>query len=357
MSPAEQELKNELNKISPVKKAAMLLISMGVEAATPILKTMTEDEIEKVSKEIATIDNIPPEVSHYVAEEYMALTNEVTIDSSGGLNYAKKVLSSSLSEDASMPIIKRLEVTDKNVTGFQLLNSLEEKQLLDIIESEGPQTTAIILANMNDLQAAPILAQLNSDLQQQVAFRLADMEEETSPEILEDIESVLKSKIGSIFSKEEKKGGGASKVAKILENAGRSAEKNILEALEKKNPELAKEVKSYMFTFDDIATLQDIAVQKIVAEVDAKIMAIALKTTTEEMKDKVVKNMSERAAEMLQDEMQYVKDVPEKDVDDAQRKVMVALRDLQGKNEINLIAEQKTSADDQGDKEDESKVD
>ena len=357
MSPAEQELKNELNKISPARKAAMLLISMGVEAATPILKTMTEDEIEKVSKEIATIDNIPPEVLHYVAEEYMALTNEVTIDSSGGLNYAKKVLSSSLSEDASMPIIKRLEVTDKNVTGFQLLNSLEEKQLLDIIESEGPQTTAIILANMNDLQAAPILAQLNSDLQQQVAFRLADMEEETSPEILEDIESVLKSKIGSIFSKEEKKGGGASKVAKILENAGRSAEKNILEALEKKNPELAKEVKSYMFTFDDIATLQDIAVQKIVAEVDAKIMAIALKTTTEEMKDKVVKNMSERAAEMLQDEMQYVKDVPEKDVDDAQRKVMVALRDLQGKNEITLIAEQKTSADDQGDKEDESKVD
>ena len=357
MSPAEQELKNELNKISPARKAAMLLISMGVEAATPILKTMTEDEIEKVSKEIATIDNIPPEVLHYVAEEYMALTNEVTIDSSGGLNYAKKVLSSSLSEDASMPIIKRLEVTDKNVTGFQLLNSLEEKQLLDIIESEGPQTTAIILANMNDLQAAPILAQLNSDLQQQVAFRLADMEEETSPEILEDIESVLKSKIGSIFSKEEKKGGGASKVAKILENAGRSAEKNILEALEKKNPELAKEVKSYMFTFDDIATLQDIAVQKIVAEVDAKIMAIALKTTTEEMKDKVVKNMSERAAEMLQDEMQYVKDVPEKDVDDAQRKVMVALRDLQGKNEINLIPEQKTNADDRGDKEDESKVD
>jgi flagellar motor switch protein FliG len=205
MSPAEQELKNELNKISPARKAAMLLISMGVEAATPILKTMTEDEIEKVSKEIATIDNIPPEVLHYVAEEYMALTNEVTIDSSGGLNYAKKVLSSSLSEDASMPIIKRLEVTDKNVTGFQLLNSLEEKQLLDIIESEGPQTTAIILANMNDLQAAPILAQLNSDLQQQVAFRLADMEEETSPEILEDIESVLKTKIGSIFSKEEKK--------------------------------------------------------------------------------------------------------------------------------------------------------
>ena len=316
MSPAEQELKNELNKISPAKKAAMLLISMGVEAATPILKTMTEDEIEKVSKEIATIDNIPPEVLHYVAEEYMALTNEVTIDSSGGLNYAKKVLSSSLSEDASMPIIKRLEVTDKNVTGFQLLNSLEEKQLLDIIESEGPQTTAIILANMNDLQAAPILAQLNSELQQQVAFRLADMEEETSPEILEDIESVLKSKIGSIFSKEEKKGGGASKVAKILENAGRSAEKNILEALEKKNPELAKEVKSYMFTFDDIATLQDIAVQKIVAEVDAKIMAIALKTTTEEMKDKVVKNMSERAAEMLQDEKAFKEENPDYDPED-----------------------------------------
>ena len=357
MSPAEQELKNELNRISPARKAAMLLISMGVEAATPILKTMTEDEIEKVSKEIATIDNIPPEVLHYVAEEYMALTNEVKIDSSGGLNYAKKVLSSSLSDDASMPIIKRLEVTDKNVTGFQLLNSLEEKQLLDIIESEGPQTTAIILANMNDLQAAPILAQLNSDLQQQVAFRLADMEEETSPEILEDIESVLKSKIGSIFSKEEKKGGGASKVAKILENAGRSAEKNILKALEGKNPELAKEVKSYMFTFDDIATLKDLAVQKIVAEVDAKIMAIALKTTTEEMKDKVGKNMSERAAEMLQDEMQYLKDVPEKDVDDAQRKVMVALRDLQEKNEITLIPEEKTSADDQGDKEDESKID
>ena len=357
MSPAEQELKNELNKISPARKAAMLLISMGVEAATPILKTMTEDEIEKVSKEIATIDNIPPEVLYYVAEEYMALTNEVTIDSSGGLNYAKKVLSSSLSDDASKPIIKRLEVTDKNVTGFQLLNSLEEKQLLDIIESEGPQTTAIILANMNDLQAAPILAQLNSDLQQQVAFRLADMEEETSPEILEDIESVLKSKIGSIFSKEEKKGGGASKVAKILENAGRSAEKNILEALEKKNPELAKEVKSYMFTFDDIATLQDIAVQKIVAEVDAKIMAIALKTTTEEMKDKVVKNMSERAAEMLQDEMQILKNIPEKDVDDAQRKVIVAMRDLVDKNEITMMPEQKISADDKGDKEDESKVD
>ena len=356
MSP-EQQLKNELSRISPTRKAAMLLISMGVEAATPILKTMTEDEIEKVSKEIATIDNIPPEVLFYVAEEYLALTNEVTIDSSGGLNYAKKVLNSSLSKDASQPIIKRLEVSDKNVTGFQLLNSLEEKQLLDIIQSEGAQTTAIILANMNDLQAAPILAQLDLELQKQVAFRLADMEDETSPDILDDIETVLKKKIGSIFSKEEKKGGGASKVAKILENAGRTAEKNVLAALKEKSPELADEVKSYMFVFDDIATLQDLAVQKIVAEVDAKVMALALKTTTEEMKDKVVKNMSERAAEMLQDEMQYLKDVQEKDVDDAQRKVLIAMRDLESKDEITLIPEQKTTSDDKGTEEDESKVD
>jgi flagellar motor switch protein FliG len=357
MSSPEEKLKKELSKISPTRKAAMLLISMGVEAATPILKTMTEDEIEKVSKEIATIENIPPEVLHYVAEEYMALTNEVTIDSSGGLNYAKKVLSSSLSEDASKPIIKRLEVTDKNVTGFQLLNSLEEKQLLDIIESEGPQTTAIILANMNDLQAAPILAQLNLELQQQVAFRLAEMEDETSAEILEDIESVLKKKIGSIFSKEEKKGGGATKVAKILENAGRSAEKNILEALEKKNPELAQEVKDNMFTFDDIAMLKDIAVQKIVAEVDAKIMAVALKTTTEDMKDKVVKNMSERAAEMLQDEMQYIKDLPEKDIDDAQRKVMTAVRDLESRDEITLEQEIKKDSKESDEKDDEAEID
>ena len=129
MSPAEQELKNELNKISPARKAAMLLISMGVEAATPILKTMTEDEIEKVSKEIATIDNIPPEVLHYVAEEYMALTNEVTIDSSGGLNYAKKVLSSSLSED-NYANHKRLEVTDK-CNGFSVIrDSHEEKAII-----------------------------------------------------------------------------------------------------------------------------------------------------------------------------------------------------------------------------------
>ena len=112
-----------------------------------------------------------------------------------------------------------------------------------------------------------------------------------------------------------------------------------------------------MFTFDDIATLQDIAVQKIVAEVDAKIMAIALKMTTEEMKDRVVKNMSERAAEMLQDEMQILKNIPEKDVDDAQRKVIVAMRDLVDKNEITMMPDQKTGGDDKGNKEDESQVD
>jgi len=336
-APNVAALQNEkiyLNKMDSVQKAALILIAMGVQNAAQVLKNLNESEIEKISIEIAKLRNVPADILGAVIEEYyqLMLANQYIVQ--GGLEYAKKVLESAWGHKKAEEIVKRVEASTE-MSAFYLLQTVDDKQLLSFLQNEHPQTAALILANLKPPQAAAILSELPEETQSEIAFRLATMEK-TLPELIDDIEYVLREQIGTVFGGDLSTTGGAEAVAEILNSASRSAEKNILDRLREKEPKLAEEIMSLMFLFEDIVRLPDSSVQRIVKEVDSKTLALALKATSSELKDKIFRNMSERAAEMLQDEISYLGPVRVRDVESAQKQILDILHQLEETGEIVL---------------------
>ena len=321
-----------LENVNTTQKAAMVLIAMGIQNAAQVMKSLSDTEVEKITVEIARLRDIPAETIGGVIEEYysMMMANDYIVQ--GGIDYAKKVLESAWGHKKADDVLKRVEAATE-VSAFYLLQTVDDKQLLNFLQNEHPQTAALILANLKPVQAASILSELPEENQTEIAFRLATMEK-TSPELIEDIETVLRDQIGTVFGGDLSNAGGAEAVAEILNSTSRAAEKNILDTLKGKSPELVDEITSLMFIFEDINTLQNEAIQKIVKEIDSKTLALALKATSDELKDKILQNMSERAAEMLQDELQYLKNVRVKDVEDAQKQILDIVRNLEESGDI-----------------------
>lgn len=324
-----QEIRTQL---APLQKAALVIVAMGVQNAAQVMKNFTEQEIEKVTIEIAKLKDIPAEVLSEVIEEFyqLMLANQYIVQ--GGLDYAKKVLESAWGHKQADEIIKRVEATTE-VSAFYLLQTVDDKQLLSFLQNEHPQTTALILANLKPTQAAALLSEMPEEAQSEIAYRLATMEK-TSPELIADIEEVIRDQIGTVFGGGLRRQGGAEAVAEILNSTTRAAEKNILSNLKEVDPELSEEITSLMFLFEDIHKLPDTSIQRIIKEVDSKTIALALKSTSNELKEKIFSCMSERAAEMLRDELQYLGPVRVRDVEAAQKQVLDIIHQLEETGEI-----------------------
>lgn len=322
----------ETTKIPAIQKAALILIAMGIKNAAQVLKHLNESEIENITIEVARQRNIPAETIGTVIEEYyqLMLANQYIVQ--GGLDFAKQILEEAWGEKRAGDILQRAEATTE-VSAFYLLQSVDDKQLLNFLQNEHPQTTALILANLKPPQAASVLSELPGEIQSEIAFRLATIEK-TSPELIADIETVLRQQMGSVFGGNLSATGGSEVVAEILNSATKSAEKNILDNIRERDPELADEITSLMFTFEDINGLTDDAIQRIVKEIDSGTLALAMKAIGEELKEKILKNMSERAAEMLNDELQYLGPVRLKEVESAQKQILDIVHQLGESGEI-----------------------
>lgn len=318
----------------PIRKAALVLIAMGVENAAQVMKNLTEKEIEKITIEIAKLKDVPAGNVGDVIEEYyqLMLANQYIVQ--GGMDYARKVLESAYGHKKADEILNHAEAATE-VSAFYLLQTVDDKQLLNFLQNEHPQTAALILANIKPVQAASILSELPEDHQAEIAYRMATMEK-TSPELIEDIEEVLRDQMGTVFGGNLSTTGGSQAVAEILNSTSRAAEKNILSHLKEMDEELTDEITSLMFLFEDIVGLPDTAIQRIMKEVDSKTLAYALKATSDELKQKVFKNMSERASEMLRDELQYLGPVRVRDVEAAQKQILDVIHNLEGSGEIAL---------------------
>jgi flagellar motor switch protein FliG len=327
-------MENKPARIRPIQKAALILIAMGVQNAAQVMKNMNDKETERIAIEIAKLRDIPAETLGEVIEEFyqLMLANQYIVQ--GGLEYARQVLESAYGHKKAEEILKHAEAATE-VSAFYLLQTVDDKQLLNFLQNEHPQTAALILANLKPAQAATILSELPEESQSEIAYRLATMEK-TSPELIEDIENVLREQIGTVFGGDLSTTGGAEAVAQILNSASRTAEKNILKHLREMDADLADEITSLMFLFEDIVGLSDNAVQRIVKEIDSKTLAYALKATSDELKQKFFKNMSERAAEMLQDELQYLGPVRVRDVDAAQKQILDVVHQLEEACEISI---------------------
>ncbi len=318
--------------ITGVQKAAILLLSLPEEAAADILKRLDRDAVEKVTKEIASLENIPPELSNQIVEEFYNLALAQSYAEQGGILLAKKLLEKSLPKEEAENIMEQIEQT-VNATPFSFLQKAESDNLLTFIQDEHPQTIALILSHLHPDKASEILAGLNQDKQMEVVMRIARMEH-TNPEVIREVEKGLESRLSDIVSQTFEKAGGVETVAEILNLADRSTEKAILEQLENTDPELVEEIRKLMFVFEDINLVDDRGIQTVLKEVDNADLALALKTASDELKEKIFRNMSERAAAMIKDEMEFMGPVKLSDVEMAQQKIVDIVRRLDDAGEI-----------------------
>jgi flagellar motor switch protein FliG len=325
--------KSKSNKeLTGRQKAAIFLVTIGSEISAEIFKHLREDEIETLTFEIARLETIEPEQKDAILMEFQELMMASEFITTGGIDYARELLEKSLGSQKAIDIINRL-TSSLQVRPFDFIRRTDPAHLLNFIQQEHPQTIALILAYLEPNKASIILQSLPHEVQSDVARRIATMDR-TSPEVLREVERVLEKKLSTLSSEDYTAAGGVESIVEILNLVDRSSEKQIIEALEDEDPELAEEIKKRMFVFEDIVMLDDRAIQKVLREVDSQELAKALKSVDTEVQDKIFRNMSKRAAGMLKEDMEYMGPIRLKDVEEAQQKIVSIIRHLEDTGEI-----------------------
>lgn len=314
------------------QKAAIMLMCLGPELSGKVIRHFDDDQIEQLTLEVARLDKVSAEQRESVIGEFYDLALAQEYIAEGGVDHAKKVLESAFGESKANQIVARI-VQAMQVVPFDFLKKADPSQVLSFIQDEHPQTIALILAYMPMNNAALILSKLPSELRAEVAGRIAMMDQ-TPPEVIRRVEQVLEKKVSSILNQEMTKAGGPKALVDLLNRVDRSTERLIMDSLSERNPELAETVKNMMFVFEDIVQLDDRAVQQVLKEVDLKELATALKGVSNEVQTKVFRNMSERAVNMLKEDMDFMGPVRLKVVEDAQQKIVGVIRRLEEAGEL-----------------------
>jgi flagellar motor switch protein FliG len=314
------------------QKAAIFLVTIGSEISAEIFKYLREDEIETLTFEIARLETIEPEQKDAILQEFQELMMANQFISTGGIDFARELLEKSLGSQKAIDIINRL-TSSLQVRPFDFIRRTDPAHLLNFIQQEHPQTIALILAYLEPNKASIILQNLPHEVQSDVARRIATMDR-TSPEVLREVERVLEKKLSTLSSEDYSAAGGVESIVEILNLVDRASEKQIIEALEDEDPELAEEIKKRMFVFEDSVMLDDRSIQKVMREVDSQELAKALKSVDTEVQDKIFRNMSKRAASMLKEDMEYMGPVRLKDVEESQQKIVSIIRHLEDTGEI-----------------------
>lgn len=328
-----QQPQINIGTMSNSQKVAALLIMLGPTAATEILKNIKdEDEVEHITLEIAALNRVPQEHLEVLLEEFHSMFQASGLIAQGGVNYARQLLESTYGEKKADAILDRMMASLQS-TPFQFFNEADPTQLATSFQNENPQLVALVLAYLRPEKAAAVLNHLPTSMQAQVAARIAEMDR-TNPEVLAEVERILENKFSSVVSQDFSKAGGIESLADILNRSDRSTEKAIMESLEENDPELAENVRELMFVFEDIVQLDDRAIQRMLREVETKDLALALKGANEDVKVKVFTNMSERAGNMLKDDMEYMGPVRSRDVQEMQTKIVGIIRALEATGEI-----------------------
>jgi flagellar motor switch protein FliG len=314
------------------QKASVFMISLGPEKSAQVMKYLNEEEIEKLTLEIASVRSIDNEHLESVTKEFTELYMASHYIAQGGIDYAQEVLEKALGNEKAIAIINRLS-SNLQIKPFDFIRKTDPTQVLNFIQGEHAQTIALIMSYLDPEQAAIILSALPSERQTEVARRIAIMDS-TSPEIIREVEDTLEKKISTLGAQDYASAGGINSIVDILNNVDRATEKTILETLEVQDPVLSEEIKKLMFVFEDIIKMDDRSIQLVLREVESKDLALALKGAGEEVKDKVKKNMSKRAAEMLEEEIVFLGPVRLRDVEDAQQRIVTVIRRLEESGEI-----------------------
>lgn len=324
------------DQIPGVRKAAILLVMIGDEASSSILKELDEDEVQIISREIARVQSLTSEQAEGVLEEFyqMAIAHDYVVK--GGVDYARKVLINAFGPEQAKRMLDRLMKSLGNETlSFDALQKTDPQQLAKFIHSEHPQTIALILSHLNPTQAAGLLYSLPSEMRADVALRMASLDQ-ISPEIISKIAGIIGVKLKSLGSMSREAYGGVTAVSEMFNRLDSNTTKDIIDAIEEANPSLAESIRHLMFVFEDILLLDVNAVKEVLAKVDRKILTVALKGTNDRMKEHMLQAMSQRGAEMLREDMDALGPIKIKEVEGAQQQIIAVVRQLEAEGTISL---------------------
>ena len=297
-----------------------MLIALGLEKSAQIFKHFKEVEIELLTLEIANTSSVSPQTKEQVLNEFYEVCLAQQYIAEGGITYAKELLEKALGEDKARDVIGKLTAS-LQVRPFEFIRKTDSTQLLNFIQDEHPQTIALILSYLPAAQASSVVSALPPEKQADVAKRIAMMDR-TSPDVIKQVEKVLERQLASLA------------IVEILNSVDRGTEKHIMETLEVEEPELADEIRKKMFVFEDILSLDNRAIQRVLRDVDNHDLALALKGATEDVQNVILNNLSTRLASLINDDMEYMGPVRIKDVEDAQQKIVNIIRKLEDSAEI-----------------------
>lgn len=321
--------KNEFNELGMAEKVAIFLIQLGEDATTTVFSHMEIDIVTEISKYIASVKNIDKNIANAVLEEFYALLQSNQYIRSGGMEYAKEILYRTFGAEAAQKILEKLSKSMDNTQNFGYLSKIKPQQLADFIITEHPQTVALILAHMDPTSAAETISFFPDELKSEITIRMANLGE-ISPSIVKRVSAVLENKLESLTSYKVEVGGPRA-VAEILNRLGAKASKSTITHIEQTDEVLAATIKEMMFTFEDIMKLDSAAIREILKVADKKDLMIALKGSAENLRDKFMENMSQRASEAFLEEMGFLGAVRVRDVEETQRRVV---------DEVQKLAEQ-----------------
>ncbi len=319
------------------QKVAVLCMAVGTEFAAKITTGLSNDEAEMISFEIAQLDRIPQELMEVVLAEWLESTLGIASLTTGGLEYAREVLEKAYGKSRADGILRRITSQLADTAGLHRLRKADPQQLATTLRGEHPQTVALVLAHLDPPHTAAILREMPTAFGGEVLYRMARMEK-VSPEMLQLIERALSSDADLNFSQGMSAAGGPAAVASVLNLVSGTLEKELLEGVSERDTMLCEQIKNLMFVFEDLVTLDDKSLQRLLREVEAKQLALALKAASEELKGKILGAMSQRAVAALKEEMEFMGPVKMRDVEAAQSAIVSQVRKLEETGEIVLSA-------------------
>jgi flagellar motor switch protein FliG len=319
-------------KLSPRKKAALLLLSLDVATAKAVMRQLTQEELESAMVEIAAMKESPQQMVDQVLDEFHAMLTSNDRGVRGGLDPARHLLEQTLGMPKATDVLERVK-TLTNVRGFGVLKKADAQQLAGFLMKEHPQTIALILSNLSPDQSARVLSQFPEELRNSVTFRMATLGK-VSPALLTEVEGVVEEIAELEISQSMSSLGGAKPIANVLNRVSTADAREILGFIEERDPSLCTDIKRLMFIFQDLIYIDDRGIQRVLREVDKKDLAMALKVVDEDLKTKIFKNMSERAQDLLKEELQYMGPVRLKEVEAAQGRIVEVVKQLEEQGEI-----------------------
>lgn len=314
------------------QKAAILLITLGPETSAEIFKHLRDEEIEQLTLEIANVRKVDAAEKESIMEEFYQICVAQEYISQGGIQYARDILEKALGTERAVDILNKLTAS-LQVRPFDFARKADPSQILNFIQNENSQTIALVLSYLQSEQASFILSALPQEKQAEVAKRIAVMDS-TSPEVISQVESVLEQKLSATVTQDYTSVGGIESIVQILNGVDRGTERTILDSLEIQDPELAEEIKKRMFVFEDIVSLDNRSIQRIIRDIENADLQLALKVASEEVRDAIFRNMSKRMAETFKEEMEFMGPVRLRDVEEAQTRIVATIRRLEEAGEI-----------------------